>query len=103
MTLLQVGYSLSELLMGCVLGTFVPTTIAQTTPQTPDPDLVRSRDRVSKARQKRNFDSYHGARKLSPLLPGDCVWLPQQESEGEVQEEVAPQSYTVKSEEGEVC
>ena len=57
---------------------------------------------MSKARQKRNFDSHHGARELSPLSPGDHVWLPQRESEGEVQEEVAPQSYTVESEEGQV-
>ena len=101
-TPLQVGYSPSELLMGRVLRTFVPTTRAQRTPRTPDSDLVRSRDRVSKARQKRNFDSHHGARELSPLSPGDHVWLPQRESEGEVQEEVAPQSYTVESEEGQV-
>ena len=34
---------------------------------------------------------------MTPLKPGDRVWIPQRQREGEVQEEVAPRSYTVES------
>ena len=101
-TPLQVGYSPSQLLMGRVLRSLVPTTRAQREPNIPDLSLVRSRDRRNKARQKRNFDSHRGVRELSPLLPGDKVWLQQRECEGEISDEVAPRSYTVESEDGTV-
>ena len=58
-TPLQVGYSPSQLLMGCVLRTTVPTTRAQRKPCIPVLSLVRSRDQKNKARQKKNFDSHH--------------------------------------------
>ena len=48
--------------------------------------------------RSRTMNSHHGARELSPLQPGNQVWLPQRQSEGEVQEEVAPQSYSVATE-----
>ena len=102
-TPLQVGYSPSQLLMGRVLRTIVPTTRAQREPRIPDLNLVRSRDVQNKTRQKKNFDSHHGVRELPPLLPGDRVWLPQKGCEGEVQQEVAPRSYTVKLEDGSTC
>lgn len=101
-TPLKLGYSPSQLLMGRILRTTVPTTRAQREPCIPDLSLVRSRDKTNKARQKKNFDSHHGARELSPLLPGDQVWVPQRECEGEVQEEVTPRSYTVETEDGSV-
>ena len=101
-TPLQLGYSPSQLLMGRILRTTVPTTRAQREPHIPDLSLVRSRDKTNKARQKKKFDSHHGARELSPLLPGDQVWVPQRECEGEVQEEVTPRSYTVETEDGSV-
>ena len=102
-TPLQNGYSPSQLLMGRVLRSTVPTTRAQREPRIPDLTSLRARDQKIKARQKKDFDSHHGARELSPLLPGDHVWLPERESEGEVHEEVAPQSYTVQSEGGQIC
>ena len=102
-TSLQVGYSPSQLLMGRVLRTVVPTTRAQRKPCIPDLSLVRSRDRQIKARQKKEFDSHHRTRELSPLLPGDKVWVSQRECEGKVQEEVAPQSYNIEFADESVC
>ena len=96
-TPLQIGYSPAELLMGRLLRSTVPTTRAQRKPRIPDLSEVRARDKQSKARQKRNHDKHHGARELPPLQPGDRVWIPQREREGEVQGEVAPQSYAVDS------
>lgn len=97
-TPLQVGYSPAELLMGRILRTTVPTTRSQREPKVPDAAIVRSRDKKNKSRQKRNHDNHHGARELPPLQPGDHVWIPQRLQEGEVQGEVAPQSYEVEIE-----
>jgi transposase InsO family protein len=94
-TPLQIGYSPAELLMGRLLRSTVPTTRAQREPRVPDLTSVRARDQQSKARQKRNHDAHHGARELPPLKPGDQVWIPQRQREGEVEDEVAPHSYNV--------
>ena len=96
-TPLQSGYSPSQLLMGRLLRSTVPTTRAQREPRVPEMTEVRARDKQSKARQKWNHDTHRGARELQPLIPGDKVWIPQRQSEGEVQSEVAPQSYSVES------
>ena len=97
-TPLQMGYSPSQLLMGRVLRSTVPTTRFQRQPQIPDLVAARTRDKRNKARQKRNHDTHRGARQLPLLESGDQVWVPQRQREGEVQSEVAPQSYTVEIE-----
>ena len=94
----QLGYSPSQLLMGRVLRSSVPTTMTQRKPRVPDLTDVRARDKKSKARQKRNHDARHGARDLTPLQPGDSLWIPQCQNRGLVREEVAPHSYTVEIE-----
>ena len=99
-TPLQLGYSPAELLMGRVLRTTVPTTIAQRKPKIPNLTSVRAKDKKSKARQKQDFDSHHGARELPLLQPGDQVWVSGRETEAEVQGEVAPQSYVIETEDG---
>ena len=96
----RTGYSPSELLMGRLLRSTVPTTRSQRQPRLIDPESVRRKDEVNKERQKRNFDSNRGARQLPPLESGDLVLLPDKEVEGEVVEEVAPQSYMVDSPDG---
>jgi transposase InsO family protein len=68
-TPLQLGYSPSQLLMGRILRTTVPTTIAQRKPYIPDLTSVRNRDERLKRRQKEDFDSHHGARELPPWQP----------------------------------
>jgi hypothetical protein len=101
-TPLQTGYSPSQLLMGRILRTSVPTTCEQRRPRIPDLRAVRRCDKKSKTRQKTDFDSRHGARELPPLQPGDLVWMPARQTEGEVQREVAPQSYEVEQDEGSI-
>ena len=61
---------------------------------------MQTKDRRNKQRQKRKFDSHHGARELSPLQSGDRVWVLERKSEAEVQEEVALHSFMVNSEDG---
>ena len=99
-TPLQQGYSPSQLLMGRVLRTTVPTTRAQRKPRIPDLSLVKTKDQQIKRRQKKDFDSHHGARELPPLQPGDHVWVQGRESEAEVEGEVAPRSYQVVTGDG---
>ena len=79
--------------MGCV---FRSTTRAQQKPQIPDLASVQARDKRSKKKQKKDFDSRHRARELSPLEPGYRVWVSERGSEAEVCEEVAPQSYVIE-------
>jgi hypothetical protein len=86
--------------MGRVLRTTVPTTRAQRKPNIPDLTLVKTKDQQIKHRQKKDFDSHHGARELPPLQPGDHVWIPGRGSEAEVEGEVAPQSYQVVTGDG---
>ena len=53
-----------------------------------------------KQRQKKNFDSHHGARTLPVLKSGDRVWIPTRQKEGTIQSEVAPRSLVVTTEDG---
>ena len=99
-TPLQVGYSPAQLLMGRVLRSMVPTTRAQRKPQIPDLASVQARDKRIKKKQKKDFDSRHRARELSPLEPGDRVWVSERGSEAEVREEVSPRSYVIEAEGG---
>ena len=93
-------YSPAELLMGRVLRTTVPTTRKLRAPRTPPLDEVRSRDEMTKERQRRNFDNHHGARELPKVGPGDRVWIPEKETEAIVQEEVTPRSLLVTTDQG---
>jgi hypothetical protein len=99
-TPLEIGYSPSELLMGRRLRTTVPTTREQLKPKTPYASVIQIRDRHIKERQKRNFDSYHGARLLPELQPRDNLWLKDRNTTGEVIKEVSRRLYVVKTPEG---
>ena len=59
-----------------------PTTRTQRVPRVPDREEVRTRDQRMKQRQKKNFDSHHGARTLPVLKTGDRVWIPTRQKEG---------------------
>ena len=99
-TPLQIGYSPSELLMGCKLRTTVPTFREQFIPQVPDSTLVRKRDKQQKQRQERTFNMRHGARELPELVPGHTVWVADQNSEATILDEVNHRSYEVETSEG---
>lgn len=99
-TPLQNGYTPSELLMGRILRSTLPTTRTQRVPKLPDFETLRMKDKYLKSRQKKNFDVYHGVRELSPLSPGDSVWVSDRETEGSVGEEIAPRSYEVTTANG---
>ena len=75
-TPLQNRFSPSELLMSRRLRTTVPMTQELLRPQVPDSKSLRERDGRLKTRQQRNFDHHHGVRELTPLIPGQTVWMP---------------------------
>ena len=99
-TPLSNGYSPSELLMCRVLRSTVPTTCSQRTPKIPDKVALQEKEKEIKTRQKENFDRRHGARPLPALSPGDTVWVPDQQTQGMVGEEMMPQSFEVTTENG---
>ena len=86
--------------MSRTLRTTIPTTRTQRVPRVPDREEVRTRDQRMKQRQKKNFDSHHGARTLPVLKTGDRVWIPTRQKEGTVQSGVAPRSLLVSTEDG---
>ena len=62
---------------------------------------VFQQDMKEKHKQKLNFDSRHQVTDLKSLAPGDCVWLPDQQSAGRVLAENAPRSYDVETPAGQ--
>ena len=102
-TPLQNGFSPSELLMSRKLHTTVPVIREQLRPHVPDSDSLRERNEKIKSRQQSNFNSYHGARELSPLIPGQTVWMPDREQEARVTQEATTRSYEVQTSEGTYC
>ena len=70
-TPLAVGYTPSELMMGCKLRTTIPITKELRRSMVPGHSAVTGRDRRGKERQAKNFNSHHGARSLPTLQPGD--------------------------------
>ena len=64
--------------------------------------MVREKERKSKKRNKRNFDSRHKVRDLQPLQPGDTVWIPENKSNGTIIEQSNPRSYTVRVQNGTI-
>ena len=100
-TLIQHGYSPSELLMGRSLRTTLPSTREQRKPQPVDPAEVAQKDYSIKEKQKADFDQRHGVHDLPQLLSGDYVWIKDRQTGGTVVEQTSLRSYVVRSEEGE--
>ena len=51
---------------------------------------------------KQNFDQHHEAKSSRPLQKGEEVWLPDTSASGTVEAEVAPWSYLVHTENGDL-
>lgn len=58
------------------LWTTIPLLPELRKPMSVNSSEVAEKDAKLKARQKHNFGEQHGTRELSPLLPGDTVWVP---------------------------
>ena len=96
-TPLENGYSSAEMLMGRKLRTTLPQTAKQLEPSLPNTNKLREKEKKMRDRMKRNFDERHGAKKLTPLSPGDLVWIPEHEAGGTVMRESNTGSYVVQT------
>ena len=83
------------------LRTSVPTIRSLRQPNIPDQSTVSQQDKKEKEKQKTNFDSRHRVTALKPLTPGDSVWLPDQQSTGQVITQDAPRSYNTETPSGQ--
>ena len=66
----------------------------------PNRGRVKEKDRQLKLRQERNYNEHHRAKDLSPLDPGNGVWVPDRNSEAEVVHQTSPRSYQVATPQG---
>ena len=99
-TPLQNRFSPAELLMSCRLRTNIPATKIDLEPLAPDYQVVKERDRRQKSWQERNFNKCHRSRDLTCPEQGDCVWIPDRNSEGEVAVQVNPRSSQARTTDG---
>lgn len=91
------GYSPAQLLMGRQIRTTLPRHPSHLTPQWPDLQEIKEKERLYKVQMKKNFDQRHAAKRLSPLKEGDSVWVKQSQKQGTVtREATAPRSYVVQ-------
>ena len=91
------GYSPAQLLMSRSLHTLVPTVQSLWRPEVPNNITVFQQDKKEKERQKTNFDSHHGVQDLKPLIPGDIVWLTNNQTSGKIISENTPHCYDVET------
>lgn len=99
-TPLKLGYSPAELLMGRVLRTTVPIQQEHLQPKIPDRAQVEKKDAELKEKQKKNFDKRHLTLEQKSLEQGDEVWIRDQETSGEVEQERDPRSYIIRTSSG---
>ena len=94
------GYSPSEILMNRRLRTTVPTLEYNLHPSVPNYVQLRAMEQRDKLKQKTDFDRYHASRSLQQLMPGDQVWIDDQNLRGSIVKEYSSKSYLVDTERG---
>ena len=99
-TPLRNGYSPSELLMNRRLRTTVPMLGYNLHPSVPNYPQLRAMEERDKQKQKSDFDRRHASRSLQQLMPGDQVWIDDQNLRGSIVKEYSPRSYLVETERG---
>ena len=99
-TPLRNGYSPSELLMNRRLRTTVSTLGYNLHPSVPNYAQLRAMEQKDEQKQKTDFDRRHASRSLQQLMPGDQVWIDDQNLRGSVVKEYSPRSYLVDTERG---
>ena len=97
-TPLDNGYSPAELLMGRRLKSKIPCLSQHLMPILPDYDHIANKEQTRQEANRRTHDQRHRAQDLPELNPGDNVYLPDQDTLGVIETQVAPRSYTVSTE-----
>lgn len=99
-TPLSNGYSPSQLLMGRILCSTLPTTREARKQCLPDRDSLQVKEKEQRRKQKEYFDHHHGVKELPLLEPGDLVWVSDRQETGAVGEQVGPRSYDIETPSG---
>ena len=97
------GLSPSQLLMGRRLRTRLPVIPSTLLPGVTGRDLhnAKAREAVQRAKQQQQFNSRYRATYITPLQPGDNVWVRDQDRYGTVVERAPqPRSYLVQTPNG---
>ena len=102
-TPVRCGYSPAELLMNRRLRSTVPVAPTQLQPAVPDYSRLKEKEETMREKQKDNFDSRHKSRELTPLSPGDSVWVTDQQTPGTVVQLSSPRSYQIQTSSGMLC
>ena len=90
----------AELLMNRRLRSTVPVAPTQLQPAVPDYSKLKEKEETMREKQKDNFDSRHKSRELTPLSPGDSVWVTDQQTPGTVIQLSSPRSYQIQTSSG---
>ena len=93
-------YSPPELLMNRQLHSTVPIALTQLQPAVPDYSRLQEREEAMREKQTDNFNSRHRSRELTPLLPGETVWVTDQQTQATVVELSLPRSYQIQTSSG---
>ncbi|KAL7870354.1 hypothetical protein SRHO_G00078510 [Serrasalmus rhombeus] len=83
-TPLQNGYTPAQLLMGIRLRTTVPMLSALLNIALPDAKTIARKENERRIRDTKHFNMCHRARDLTKLLPGEEVWVTDDEAPGAV-------------------
>ena len=95
------GYSPAQLFLGRRIKTTLPVPAELLRPVVPDIDEHLEYLRQRRDRAKADYDRRHRAKDLSPLSPGDRVYIPDMRVHGHVvQERGEPRSYDVATDNG---
>ncbi|CAM4630646.1 unnamed protein product [Leuciscus chuanchicus] len=96
------GYSPAELSMGRRLRTGLPTLPSLLTPKLPDADKLKQFESNLRAQTRDLYNKRHRARSLSPLKPGQTVWIKDQAITAKVIRQQAPRSFVLKTSHGNI-
>jgi len=99
-TPIECGYSPAQLLMNRQLRSTVPIAPSQLKPAIPDYSAMEEKEKKRQERQRSNYNERRRARELSPLLPGDHVWITDQQTKGAIDQASTPRSYQVATDTG---
>ena len=99
-TPLECGYSPAQLLMSRHLRTTLPMVREERIPKVVDLAKLAEKDHRIKERQRQNYDQRHKTKELTPLEPGDTVWISDRDTSGTVIDETGPRSHVVETSDG---
>ena len=98
------GFSPAELLFGRKIKTNIPISPELLIPNWPYLHHVSAKEQASKDQQKLNFDSRHRVQTLTPLIPGNHVWIKDCKSSGYIVAKTeSPRSYLMRTDNRVSC